>query len=784
MKLMKMNRSLIGILVAGAAVSCSDELVNNDVERPTRGEYSDAVSFVVTDNTSATRGGSAESRRCGGVYLHNDTRTDSLYMQMEVSDIDTPLSTRGKELTEGELGDIRMTCRMRTKDSNYNHYFADLPFSRTSDQTSEGTDIWKSTPEYYWLDANTHFNFYGYSYAPVAAANTSDYLTYKANPNGYQNGDFKVGKYIPILEYTVPGDAREQIDLVYHNYESNTHIEGEDQTVSDIEFIANYSKVVKLNMKHALAKVAFKTGVGMADGTIKSVTIKNVYDKGTLDLSTGKWDIDKTSTKDFSIEKEVSDCDKEINSNDDGTYFFLLPESAKDDTFVEIIFNDGNKDIKYTAPLAYTWEAGKSYVYTITIDPELEIDLVPETQDAHYVIAKAHIKASGMPGMREGQQWELSVQIDGNHTEKASAVLESKLNDYAKNGYWTDRKITRVYDKNGEEKIEEYKNEEARGSEILHGTGDQYVYIFIPENATELDRRIILTLGIKGSPKKTYETYFIQKCPDWTNNGFGWEEEEEYTEWLIKENNLEKKEGHPEAPWGFNWSRNVTYKTTNNLLNRYVYWIVLNNMINTYSANEYATISPTSKERDELEWYQTINEITVNINYNKIGQFEFNEFNDLKGLENCLYLINKSGSTTTNPMALENAIKEIKYWALFFSGYKMVLKEEIDGSSINNELLALGYALKKNKYNINEIISVDDSNNKITDENVTLNELKWYLPAKGQFSYEPKNNPLSGTYWTSNPDEQDNVNAHYYNKSVGSDPRNIKHKIRACRNRP
>lgn len=736
MKLNKMNKSLIGILVALAAVSCTDELVNNDGLRPAGSEYSDDISFVVYDNNSTTRGGSTESRRCGGAYLLNTSGTDSLYMQMEVSDIPSPLPTRGSDITLSTIEDISMTCRMRTSSKVYNHYFADLTFSKSAETTDNGTYIWKSTPDYYWLDANTHFNFYGY--APADAKGV------KFNSNSDSN-------YIPTLDYTVPETASEQTDLVYHDQTINTsnYDKESENNGFNFEYIANAKQVVPLNMKHALSKVIFKTGSGMAAGTIKRVTIKNVYDKGVLDLSTGNWNIDKSSTKDFYIAKEISGDNQAINDNADGTYFFLLPQSTTAESFVEIIFHDGEKDVTYTSPLDVTWEAGKQYSYVITISPELEIDLVPETQDAHYVIAKAHITAS------ETTNWE--IRVDATNLNGTTVSVLSELDDFQAQGFWTDK----IKDINGN------VLGEARGNQILKGTGNQNLYIFIPENISDTERTITIKENKSGKELAT----FNQLAPAWVGD-FGWEQTDD------------NKIGQ----FGFQWNRKVNYAylytATVFNWNYSKYENYCQEIINNNNAGSYSSVKSFSYRNGVTSG----NRYYIEIDYSKLSSLNGYDNSHENGLENTIQLNSLSGAATTG--AFETTVKNILKTE---NGHTTEEAFRI-GDGNNNEAPAptgnnspdspaIGECLKKNRYNYLQTTSAEGDIAlipQIKDEDIV-----WFLPAVDQFNTLPTtvHDPINpADYWSSTANMTNTTDA--YLGSGTSDARLNTHKIRACRMKP
>jgi len=521
---------LLSLGAAAALVSCREEAYL-DGEKNVPGGYSDKVCFVVS-NTNATRGGSAaESRRCGGVYLHSDDGKDSVYLALSVAD--AAPATRAAYLTEAEYNSLNMTCRRRLEGSKYDYYFYNTLFEKDAD------GVWTSSPPYWWLNNDTHFSFYGY--APADAQG----VTFVGNEPTCE----------PALDYTVPKEVKAQSDLVYNTLRQ--------------EYIASANQIVPLSMTHALANVAFKTGTGMAAGILNKVTLKNVLGHGTLNLTNDTWTLDPASATDFSVSMDKASADaQEITTNADKTYFMLLPGCNSEATTVEIEFTkaDGTT-ATYTGSITDRWEAGKQYRYSLTVDPDFTIQLEDsKPQDAHYVICKATVTAANM---QPGQEWELKATA----SDGAKVTLLSQLNSYQQAGYWTDE----IWEQGVNETEPHNTYKSARGDATLTGTGNSEVYIFLPENVGEENRTITLSITVKGSPHEVTSTEITQLCPDWNDSGFGWEQ----VEYDLK------------TQWGFQWDRIVTYTKNNIGLNRFVYGEMIKDLVTQYKATEYTTVSNT-----------------------------------------------------------------------------------------------------------------------------------------------------------------------------------------------
>lgn len=341
------------ILLATVPAACSDDRepgygAGGDAPR------SESICFMAAaEGNGASRGGS-ECRRSGCPMLRaTEGSGDSLFVGLEVTDLPAPAGatpSRAAHLGDKAPAQLRMTC-VRRSEQGYDYYFSNTIF------TDDGSGTWVSDPAYWWLDENTHFKFYGYAPAEIQGA------TYVGDKT----------TFIPALDYTVPANAARQTDIVYHT--------------PSVEYIATARQVVPLTLNHALAAIGFKTGSGMAAGTINSITINNVTGRGTLDLATGQWTLDAASTISVNCTAGKASADGlEITTDPENTFFMLLPGSSSASTTVDIDFTgaDGVNRV-YSGPLTGTWEAGRQYMYTISIHPDLDITIEPDTQDAHYV---------------------------------------------------------------------------------------------------------------------------------------------------------------------------------------------------------------------------------------------------------------------------------------------------------------------------------------------------------------------------------------------------------------
>ncbi|MFK1951748.1 fimbrillin family protein, partial [Bacteroides fragilis] len=111
---------------------------------------------------------------------------------------------------------------------------------------------------YYWPGASYKMKFF--AYAP------------KDNGNYVLSANTQAGS--PTISVTIPGNVDEQKDLLVAKTD---------------ELDGNINTAVPLTFSHALTAIRFVCGDDMQGGTVKSVSLKNVYSKGTYNMETESW---------------------------------------------------------------------------------------------------------------------------------------------------------------------------------------------------------------------------------------------------------------------------------------------------------------------------------------------------------------------------------------------------------------------------------------------------------------------------------------------------------------
>lgn len=667
--------------------SCNNEDFLSQTEG---GEPCDYICFSIpTDEGAQTKGSiqaDAKEYTSDRFVLRSADSADTLCVRTIVSEgiqgaaADQAI-TRGTPVTAEAFYDNFHVLTVRDQESS--------SFFMNEDVTKTGNS-WTMDNTYYWPGADHTLQFYAWAPAnAITAAPTS--------PNNM------------TFTYTVPTDATEQQDLVVAN---KSH-EGD------------FNQVVSLSFQHICTAVKFVVGEQMQAGTIKSVALKGVQNKGTYDMKNGKWSLEDATTdftqtltdyKTYGNEKP----DTEITPTE-GT-FMMLPQTLPTGASVEVVFQDGATGSERTlsATIGGTeWPMGSTVTYKLSITPEYELEFIsePELQDAHYVIYPIHIKAKDVPGNGE---WTL--------TSTASEVtLRTELTTLTKRGYW-------IYEDRGTQSI----SSTATGEDIT-------VYAFLWENATEETREVELTLRPTSLPNAKPATFKIsQLCPSWNGN-LGCERIED-----------------GDYPWGFLWPQGMKIKY--NMENAGLGDLIKNALLNAYLEwfTDYGQF--ITKET----WLLSITSVTIN--YDAVPQVAVAK-DENNGLKNTLELYNFNG------------INDVSTLEDILTNWGGVPEQDLP---LNPEEFAARACSMKNKYHKT---TEDNMGQTIEIPILPQDEITWYLPSRNEATQMiDETYPLNGDYWTSTNslDEHDNENAFKYSAggSTVLERRDVNLHVRAVRKKP
>ena len=385
-----MNKSMFHTIGAVAAVavmlsSCAkNEVISSrrPALDPDAIAFSVSSGFVPVDMPESKSGAQAEEKPA--VLLGDNG--DTLYLHPSVVPNERGFSaapeTRGVPIEDAvDIDSLFVTAKINdggseTPDALYIDEEKVTPIG-------EGGTIWTTSEgQHFWPDESTALDFY--AYANIGFDNNSPaYAENLVCENGKLGFSYKI-----VSSGSEGSDAEQQPDILFALASaSRSQTEGGDGTVD-------------LNFEHALAGVQFRAK-NIAGGTIKSITIKNVYGQGECVYSlsdspvvegsvtkngTFEWTTSGDNDKIFIQKMEVLIDDFSDNdglqhitteANEEMT-FMMIPQSTEG-VEVEIVLESTKDGKPYTYTVIgklsgpdpsspITWEAGNLYIYDISTD--------------------------------------------------------------------------------------------------------------------------------------------------------------------------------------------------------------------------------------------------------------------------------------------------------------------------------------------------------------------------------------------------------------------------------
>lgn len=758
------------------------------IETPFYGYQSDVITLGINNlsfpEDEITRGGDVE--RLGKRDLCSEEGDFSLpmgiYQQKGIESLYAE-GTRGYMFTKDQLNTMRIWGTFTPASGDAFTYINGDTYTK---QTNEEF----TTPEVYLWPGSGTLKF-------DAFANLPDDVMINRNND-----------IVTSITYTAPTNVASQKDIVY----ASASVQGD------------YGKTVPLTFEHILAAVNFKVGT-IAHGTIKSITLKGVYNTGVYNFDNGQWAIlnqNDSHKSDYSVPLAGGQFNINDNTvtetyiNDQSTgILFMIPQIVGEGATVEVVFAaPGANDRVLTASIAGD-DWGKDIVtnYTISIDEQYNLNITPvgKLLDAHYIIAQVEVTVEGMNdggNVSNPNQWKLTAVVGGNTNnskvtmltanriaaEESDATKHSNELSMVEAGFWCDEYVNRsevdgkyVYTSTGDS---------ARGATQITGTGNcskELIYILIPENNSTVNRTIELTLQKVNDFKVSKAVTLTQRCPGWTDDGkYGWETVDD----------------DEDGRYGFIFTRKIAWiyvYSESRITGRFealktgsflgamkfadVKTYIYNNFINAFGASEYATFDSSNKFR-----YSTANNrYYIYLDYTRLNNLKDVE-SSTDGLNNTLELNSMGGSAST--LAFENVLhsaqKTLEGEGNTFrpNGWNWDT-QKVDPSkdesntnysdgvvpmpegSINDLSGILSYVLKKNRYYLYDP-GDDGVSSTVLAPVILESDIKWYIPAYGQFStFVPNPNITDkngGTdskddYWSSTAGENNEnpANALSYN---------------------
>ena len=368
-----MDRRILYVIGAAAAAmlsSCAK------VEMTDGGKALDPnqIAFSVRSGLQTQPGTRAGSEEEQPAMLLSGQGEDTLYLHPSVVVNDRGFgmpATRDVPIRDDrDISSFTVTAKVN---GSNDPYMNEVKVTRQGD-----SDVWTTSDgKHFWPDEPTSLDFYAYSN-----------LTETDNPNSPGVSGLICNKGELGFSYIVPNgtggsDAERQPDILFALASANrSQIQDDGGTVI-------------LNFQHALAGVQFRAK-NIAGGTIKSITLKNLYaqgyctytlpDEATADGApkngTFKWSSLGTKT-DFTQKMSVNVSDsgtgtlpedsvQDITTNGENSKmtFMMIPQSTAD-VEVEIeLKGDNNELYRVSGKLGNTgeWRPGNIYIYDISTD--------------------------------------------------------------------------------------------------------------------------------------------------------------------------------------------------------------------------------------------------------------------------------------------------------------------------------------------------------------------------------------------------------------------------------
>ena len=683
------------IATAILMVSCvRDEVVSSSYD-PMRSEticFGDASDWG--DMESVTRSGATANR----LGKHDLTSADGdftlpmgVYVENGIHSINTP-ETRGSVVSSKEgISNFNVWATLTKSDNSTMNYFSNVAYAKTGDVFYPVNQ----DEEYYWPGSGT-LDF-------TAVANTPE--------SGFTAT--MTGNALTSFSYTVPADATQQPDIMVAN-------------ADDIDGDRNAS--VPLNFKHIMSAVNIQIGK-VVKGEIRSITLTGVYNKGTYNVATRKWSVDTSSKSDYQVKFAGGDTFTSTGNEAAGTSvnasnatFMFIPQEPGEGAEMIIEFYDSTTGHLFSdAAGAYApalrgsiagdiWDMAKTTNYRLSIDESFTLTIEPTGKklDAHYIISEVNVTVDGIAN------WQITAKANDN---AAVTILPfEEANPLAKQGFWTDVEVNA----SGVE-----TTTSARGSSSETGSGNitnEKFLLFIPENVSNQDRSIEIILSSRDATKPATTTkVLLQKFPNWTGD-IGWE--------VVDDDEAGK--------YGFKWTRKVAYIYPYGQARIFDSHVedFCKNFVKTYGAgaNNFATVHVYNHNIVSDRAY-------ILLDYSVLNNVEgANSATD--GYSNTEDLYNAAGTTATSQFEtiLTSTMKTE-------SGHETENMFRLPGSSdssevpretgSNNDLSAImEYIQKKNRYCVQRKESQDSEGNSIVTyvPHFQLKDLKWFLPAYGQFT--------------------------------------------------
>ncbi len=653
--------AIVAALLSLLIGSCSDDVMTDRLTR--HGQQTDDICFGIDGEPGNPVGARAVACNDGEsvvetFVMRSADSADSLWVSMSVGIFGSvAVPSRAATVNLADMHDSFGVTACMAQGNEKEYYF----FNEMNIKPDDPGAVWAyaSGNRYYW-PGSPECVLRFYAHAPYACRGLTVMV----------NGDYGAA---PVLNYVVPTDVADQTDIL---------------TCTIGPFAGPHNGPVPLSFRHACSAVEFVIGDEMASGTIQSISINGVRNSGTYSFETGEWTVDERFTDNFTQTPGISVPLSSGNAiTSDADCMIMMPQTLPDGATIRIEFID-EKGVGRTlsASIAgHVWEPGRRVKYRLSISPDFifELEPPPWPLDAHYLIFKTTLKVSNVA---DGRQWTVVAPMLGEGA--VTIVRKHEMNEFAKNGFWTDRFLSN----GGVDEGSARGTGEFRAS----GSGTFDIAIFIPENTGNAVRDIPLSISVDGVADPVERITLSQLCPAWTLNGTGWEQIDDGP-----------------VPFGFNWNRQVMYR----------YWHTNDNKNYCHKIIESNHASAYAKQGH----YD--HKFAIGISYSGLTDLKRHTNTRNDGLANTRDLYRVYGTAVVG--AFELVVKS----ATHENGTPSFELVSGDADTHTIEYTAVGECIKKNRC---DLLMMDPTNGDVGRmPQFTETDIVWFLPAVDQFGALP-----------------------------------------------
>ena len=309
--------------------------------------------------------------------------------KMHLSCVETPwpsekAATRGTKVIATDITDIGVSASIYPSSSSYTSAGCGSYFYKES--------IIIGTPtKFYWPTSDYRMSFYAY----YPYGNSAFTVQSAASATGH-----------PTYAYTVPTAIGSQVDVM---------------TASQTDIAGGSSSPVSLSFSHQCAAIKVRiTNSTTAAITVNSVSIEGVEYTGTL--CNGTWTLSGTKNS-SSVNPFTLTCNTAVAASATadltGTtnIFLMLPQTLTSSAKLKMVIDSE----EYEAELSGSWQAGKTYTYSVTKEPE-EILFIDLGLPSGTKWAKGNIVSDGNGGYKVGEETDYGAYFSwGNVTPHFSS---------------------------------------------------------------------------------------------------------------------------------------------------------------------------------------------------------------------------------------------------------------------------------------------------------------------------------------------------------------------------